>query len=200
MVFSPGGSRILAASDDGVALILDAATGETLTRLAEHDGPVTSAVFSPDGSHVVTTGADRRALVRNLLSDTVLELRGHTGVIHRAAVSKDGQLIITASDDRTARVWSFQDGRVVAELRDHTGPVNAAAFSPDSRNAITACEDKIARIFVVDARASVEDLLRRARTQVTRELTAEERQRYVHPRPATFHPDDVPLVWAPATA
>ena len=52
--FSPGGARLITASDDNSASIWDWATGERLTTPLVHNGSVRYAVFSPDGRLVVT--------------------------------------------------------------------------------------------------------------------------------------------------
>ncbi|MGH8608361.1 MAG: hypothetical protein ACREX9_13380 [Gammaproteobacteria bacterium] len=45
---------------------------------------------------------------------------------------------------------------------------------------VTATDDRTARICTPEIRVSIEDLLAFARTRVTRELTAEERGKYLH--------------------
>lgn len=97
-----------------------------------------------------------------------------------AAFSPDGQQIVTASKDKTAQVWEAATGKSVAELRGHTGSVTSAAFSPNGKFVVTASEDKTARIFACEVCGSIEDLLALARTRVTRELTPEEREKYLH--------------------
>jgi len=49
-VFSPDGTRVVTASEDRIARVWNAATGEPLGEPMEHDGHIVSAVFSsPDG-------------------------------------------------------------------------------------------------------------------------------------------------------
>ena len=61
--FSPDGTRVVTASDDGTARIWDAASGEELTPLRGHSGWVVSAAFSPDGTRVVTASYDGTARI-----------------------------------------------------------------------------------------------------------------------------------------
>jgi WD40 repeat protein len=129
---------------------------------------------------VITASEDRTARIWDLATGAVTkELRGHTGRVYGAAFSPDGSLVITASEDRTALVWDAATGRPLAELRGHAGAVNAAAFSPDDRLVATGGDDGAARIYQRGITPTVEDLLRRARERVTRELTPEERIRYL---------------------
>ena len=63
-----------------------------------------------------------------------------------------------------------------ALLRGHENVVNSAAFSPDGRYIVTASDDSTARIYL----AHIEDLMELARSRVFRDLTPEERRRYLH--------------------
>ena len=80
--FSPDGTRVVTASDDGTARIWDAASGEELTLLRGHSGWVVSAAFSPDGTRVVTASYDGTARIWDAASGKELaRLRGHTGAV-----------------------------------------------------------------------------------------------------------------------
>jgi WD40 repeat protein len=56
--FSPDGTRLLTASADQTAKIIDARTGQTLSVLRGHTFQVSSARFSRDGRYVATTSSD----------------------------------------------------------------------------------------------------------------------------------------------
>jgi WD40 repeat protein len=101
---------------------------------------------------------------------------GHEGEVRSAAFSPDGKWVVTASLDNTARVWEAATGRELAVLRGHEGRVTSAAFSPDGRYIVTASADGTAHIYLT----RIEDLMELARSRVTRELTPEERRRYLH--------------------
>jgi WD40 repeat protein len=59
-VFSPDGTRILTASDDGTARVWHP-DGGLLTTLEGHNDGVRSAVFSPDGTRILTASNDNTA-------------------------------------------------------------------------------------------------------------------------------------------
>jgi AAA-like domain/WD domain, G-beta repeat len=73
-------------------------------------------------------------------------------------------------------------------LSGHTAAVNGIAFSPDGTRLATASGDRTARVwdaasewlYVPPAKIDIEALMALARTRVTRSLTPEECQRYLH--------------------
>ena len=60
--FSPDGTRIVTASDDGTARVWSAA-GEPLFTLVGHSDAVHDAAFSPDGARIVTAADDGTARI-----------------------------------------------------------------------------------------------------------------------------------------
>ena len=59
VAFSPDGTRVATASDDGSARVLDAATGEPAGPARPHTAAVRAVAFSPDGTRVATASGDR---------------------------------------------------------------------------------------------------------------------------------------------
>ncbi|MBI1930339.1 hypothetical protein HYR99_39575 [Candidatus Poribacteria bacterium] len=69
-------------------------------------------------------------------------------------------------------------------LFGHTARVNSVAFNPSGTHIATASEDKTVRIYTLD----IEDLIVLAKKRVTRELTTEERQKYLGGAPTKASP------------
>ena len=120
----------------------------TIATLAGHSGPVISAVFSLDGTRVVTASWDNTARLWDTGSAReVATLVGHTERLASAAFSPDGRRVVTTSEDCSARLWDAVSGREVAMLRGHTGVVISAVFSRDGTRIITASRDTTARVW-----------------------------------------------------
>jgi WD40 repeat protein len=178
VAFSPDGKRFATASEDGRAKVWDVATGKTMLTLS-HTGVVWGAIFSPDGSLIVTVGNDGMAKLWDAATGRELfTFSGHNGPILGVAFSSDSQLLATASTDGTAKVWDVSAGVSVQPLTlyGHTGPVLDVAFSPDGGRLVTAGGDGTARVYAL----KMEDLVAIAKSRLTRSLTEQECQQYLH--------------------
>ena len=83
----------LVLSNDQTARVWNASSGQLLAKLQGHTGFVESAVFSPDGQHIVTASLDKTARVWDASNGQLLAtLQGHTGSVNSAVFSPDGQL------------------------------------------------------------------------------------------------------------
>jgi hypothetical protein len=75
---------------------------------------VNSAVYSPDGTRIVTGSRDKSARIWDARTGVQLRaLSGHDDYLNSAAYSPDGTRIVTASTDKTARIW---DAHVPTDL------------------------------------------------------------------------------------
>src|SRR5438876_815629 len=103
-------------------------------------------------------------------------LAGHTAEVRGVAFSPDGTRLATTSRAKIAKVWDAASGRELLTLAGHTDTVWGVAFSPDGTRLATASEDKTVRVYAMH----IEDMMALARMRVTRSLTAEECQKYLH--------------------
>ena len=72
-------------------------------------GPVTAAVFSPDGKFVVTGGADGTTRFWDAATGHSLEALGALSLVWRVAFSADGKYLAAGCADGTINVWKKQD-------------------------------------------------------------------------------------------
>jgi len=174
--FTPDGKQILARTEDGTVGIWDVITGEHIVTWDER--PDFSDVrFSPDGKRLLTLQGDQTArILETATGQELLVLRGHTGTVVSAEYSPDGQRIVTASEDQTARVWDAETGQALSVLRGHKRGLNSATFSPNGDLIVTASDDGTAQLYLVH----LQDLVALAQSRVTRQLTCQERQDYLH--------------------
>ena len=81
----------MSASYDHTARIWNAATGDCQAELKGHSDRVISAVFSPDGRHIVSVSDDHTARIWNTATgDCQAELKDHSAFINSAIFSSHG--------------------------------------------------------------------------------------------------------------
>jgi len=115
--------------------------------------------------------------VWNVSSDRkLLQLSGHAGLIPRLVFSQDETRLASASFDGFAKVWDVKTGQELATLYGNTSNVFGVSFSPNGTRLATAGGDGTARIYTLQ----MQDLIKLARSRVTRSLTPEECQKYLH--------------------
>jgi WD40 repeat protein len=162
--WSSDATRILTASDDGMAKVWDANTGEELLTLSGHEASVRSAVWSPSGEQILTSGGDGTARVWEAATGVeLLALLGHTDTVGTAVWSPTGELIVTADWGGMVRVWDVPTALALSEaeglntgassvkslyiLSGHTDAVVSAAWSPDGVRLVTASDDGTAKVW-----------------------------------------------------
>ena len=99
---------------------------------------VNGAVFSIDGTRVLTTSPNDEELGRARLWDARSgKIVANLGIrVNSAAFSPDGTRIVTAGGN-TARVWDAS-GKELVTLKGHNSEVNSASFSSDGTRIVTA--------------------------------------------------------------
>jgi WD40 repeat protein/DNA-binding SARP family transcriptional activator len=154
-VYSPDGSRIATASDDGFVRVWDATSGAEVLRL--ETGPAAGVAFSPDGARLATAdyAAGAATLWNAATGEKILTLTGHAGGVNQAVFSPDGTHLATAGEDGTARVWDLASGEPLFVLEGHTDIVGTVAFHPDGTHLITGSWDCTARVWDMQTGAEV---------------------------------------------
>ena len=148
-VFSPDGRAVLALSV-WAATIWDVATGYRVHKLSGHS--VESAVYSQDGSMVVTASPDKTAKIWNASTgECTMTLRGHTDILLSAVFSHGGD-VLTASEDCTAKLWTAS-GHLLQTFTGHTHYVISAVSSKHGpwgehgASVVTASADGTAKLW-----------------------------------------------------
>lgn len=149
IAFDPSDKTIAAGSSFDSALLWDVRTGRLLHKLEGHSHPVTSVVFSPDGTTIATAGTNIK--LWNVRSGQLINtIDKHTDYINVLAYSPDGSKIASASNDRTAKVWEVPNGKLLRSLEDHASGVNSVAFRPDGRMLLTSSIDATIRLWAAE--------------------------------------------------
>jgi dipeptidyl aminopeptidase/acylaminoacyl peptidase len=126
-----------------------------------HTGPVLSAAFAPDGTHIASGSLDRTVRIwRTDGTGEPLVLRGHEGGITSVAWTPDGEHVISASQlDRSVRVWPAGGGaarvlRAARVIRAERG-IFRATPTADGKRLLVAEEDGPLRVYRLDTLAEL---------------------------------------------
>ena len=149
--------------------IFDSDLGDAvLTR----DGRLWAAAGS-DGLHVYETDDD--PLVKPYYT-LLYTLRNHTGKVAGTAFNPDGTILASSSFDGSVKLWDINNGQELFTLTEQPLPVNGVDISPDGTRLVTAGADGKVREYIL----SIEDLVDVAQSHLSRGLTREECQKYLH--------------------
>jgi WD40 repeat protein len=100
----------------------------SLTLTAEfraHDKHCMTAVFTPDGTQIISGGFGGQARIWTLDGSPAGELVGHESAVTAVRISPDGATAITAASDKTVRVWDLRTRSERAVLGRHRRQVQA---------------------------------------------------------------------------
>jgi len=180
--YSPDGGRLASSGDDGTVKIFDTNSGDELLALTGHTDWVTGIDFSPDGKWLASASFDTIVIIWDTMEgEALFMLTGHTAPVWDVAFSPDGEHLASIDFGGTLKLWDFAasaaagSGVEVLSLDGYElGP--DLAFSPDGRNLAITNADGTVRILVLP----IEELVVLAQERVTRSLTIEECQQYLH--------------------
>jgi WD40 repeat protein/tRNA A-37 threonylcarbamoyl transferase component Bud32 len=105
-----------------------------LATLRGHEKAVLAVAFSPDGSRMVSAGADGIVSIWDRQSlRAILTLHGHAAAITVMAFSPDGRRFASGSADGSVRIWDTTSGEAMVTWQCHAGTVSGLAFDPTGR-------------------------------------------------------------------
>ncbi|HEY2936047.1 MAG TPA: WD40 repeat domain-containing protein [Gaiellaceae bacterium] len=175
--FSRDGRYVLAATT--TALRVWDVNGCYATATCKPPRPVTlpqsaivlRAVFSRDGTRIITGATDRTARIWRWRDHRAspIELRGHTSNVRAVAFDPTGRFAVTGGGDMTTRVWDARSGEFLSVFGLHSAGINDVSFDPnDPSRILSASDDGTVTIHRCDTCGPFADIVRRASAREAR--------------------------------
>ena len=176
VAFDPKDRILATGGQEGNVILWDIATGDEIRVLRGHADYVTAIAFKPDGTRIATSSWDGTAKVwDSVTGQELFTLGSHTGAVTSIAFSPDGTRIATASEDGTAKLWDASTGEELLTFFEDGSALYDILFSSDGK-LLAAGGDSGVHVYVLE----IDELIALAKSRVTRSLTTEECQKYLH--------------------
>jgi WD40 repeat protein len=95
-------------------------------------GSIHALVFTPEGTRLISAGADRLIRVWDTADGCLLQtLEGHSKPVYSLALGQDGRQLASAGADGSIKIWELSEGRLIRSLTGHTNWIFGLAFHPD---------------------------------------------------------------------
>lgn len=149
--FAPNGRLIAPACEDASIRLLDTSDKKNIkeiNQLMGHNGAVRSVAFSPDGSKILSGGADYDVCLWDLANGKeIRRMIGHQGAVTGVAFSPDGNSALSGGVDKTVRLWDVATGELRQTFQGHVDAVTCVACTPDGQMALSGGLDRTIRIW-----------------------------------------------------
>jgi WD40 repeat protein/DNA-binding XRE family transcriptional regulator len=177
VVFHPDGETVFTSADDEFVYQWDAKTGKTIKVFSGEGKELYGLALNSEGSLLAAGDQDGNIHLWDVESGKLLQvLSGHAGLVLRLSFNQDGSRLVSGSFDRLAKVWDVKTGSESFSLFGNLGNVFGVAFSPDGKHLATAGADGTIHVFAMQ----LEELIALANARLTRTLTNEECEKYLH--------------------
>lgn len=156
-VYSPDGSKIVTAADDGKIKVWDAYSGFCIVTFTEHTSGVTALQFAKRGNVLFSASLDGSVRAWDLVR--YRNFRTFTAAsrvqFSSLAVDPSGEVVCAGSlDDFDIHLWSVQTAQLLDRLQGHEGPVSSLSFGSEGGLLASASWDKTVRIWSIFGRST----------------------------------------------
>jgi len=171
VAYNPDETKIICGFDRTITL-LDVVTGEIIYSFEAHNGAITTLVFCPDGTHILSCSYDRTVRIRDALTgQEVRTFFGHDGIVFSAAFRNDGKQIVSCSMDRTIIIWDADPGVKIITPDIHPSVFSSMNISFPSNNIIITFSRQNERVLSAEYNSENKQIL----SELNRNLSSGEK-------------------------
>jgi len=145
VVFSPDGSQLVSAHDDGTIKFWNIEKSEPVQVIKGRFSDVRSVVFSPDGKKIAVgyNESDSRVDLFSVQSGKLISRLGkESDYVHSLAFSNDGKLIVTGHMADDVKLWDARTGKLIRQFKQPYSQGDRVAFSPDGKYIVSGGENQ----------------------------------------------------------
>jgi len=192
IVVHADGERVGVTTRDGWARIRDKESGAILLEAKlDEEGAVTQGLALSASGNLLLVAGDKFPQVWDLNSRVrVQTLAGHTDEVYSSAFSRDARWVLTGSGYKHARgeppvdgnavhLWDARSGRQLLSYRSAQQTVRTVSFANNGTRILAGSEDGTVRLYECEVCSPLPALLELVSSRSARDLSAEERARYV---------------------
>jgi serine/threonine-protein kinase len=156
LAFAPDGQSFLTGDEDATLTLWERQTSKRALQLGglvrrRHFGAITSALFTRDGSRIISTSRDGTVRLWNVRGGGELHcFPSQNEPVHSVALSPDGLHMLTGGADKVVRYWGIVSGEELSRGVGHGSAIKGVAFMPDSRQALSA-DDRTLRLWDLES-------------------------------------------------
>lgn len=163
LCYSPDGSRVVTASDDGKIKVWDVVSGFCLVTFSEHTSSVTAVQFAKRGQVLFSASLDGTVRAWDLIRFRNFRTFTATERIQFNSLAVDplGEIVVAGSQDTfEIQIWSVQTSQLLDTLAGHEGPISCLSFGNENGSILASASwDKTIRIWNIFGRSqSVEPI------------------------------------------
>src|SRR5262249_20146266 len=139
--FSPDGTEVASADQDGAIRIWDMHSLSIVKTLVGHTSNAKLIAFSPNGQVIATAADDNTVRLWDVIAGKELKRLVNSDSIQRLAFTPDGKRLVTGGLDGTIKLWDVIDMQEVVTLGNLGSEVTSLTFSEDGATLVVSAGD-----------------------------------------------------------
>jgi WD40 repeat protein len=146
--FRPDGEQILTSTGEDILWLWNGRTGEYLAEIATHEGPITHAAFSTDGTRILSIHKKRLLKIWSTETLQPLDSTPLSNEADAAEFGADGtRVLVEYSEGGAPELLDGHTGKLVARLSGHTARILSVRFNRNGTRVLSIGHDGIGQLW-----------------------------------------------------